>query len=324
MKKIIALSLLSSLVGCTQLMPPKIPLQTPIDTINTTKMTDNFSEPKVVAELDASVKTDPLYQSSDSIAVSEQQIEAPAPSEPEVAVAAVEPAVEPTAANNEAAIVTDSTDAVEATDAAQSNSAASIDNAEVAPAATPSESAAVEPAVEPTAANNEAAIVTDSTDAVETTDAAQSNPAASIDNAEVAPAATPSEPAAVEPTAAMTEPVSEATPETTVVEEAPQTNEDGYKTVDMHGYSIQITASRDEPSLIALLSLLESQQPAWINKKMLNGSQVYTLLLGHYADYEQAKAGLTSLPQAVQNNGAFVRNFYDIEHTGSPQLKQLQ
>ncbi|SMY16117.1 SPOR domain-containing protein [Photobacterium aquimaris] len=331
MKKIIALSLLSSLVGCAQLMPPKIPLQTPIDTINTTKMTDNFSEPKVVAELDASVKTDPLYQSSDSIAVSEQQIEAPAPSEPEVAVAAVEPAVEPTAVNNEATIVTDSTDAVEATDAAQSNPAASIDNAEVAPAATPSEPAAVEPGVEPgvepTAANNEAAIVTDSTDAIEATDAAQSNPAASIDNAEVA-AATPSEPAviesAVEPTAAMTEPVSEAAPETTAVEEAPQTNEDGYKTVNMHGYSIQITASRDEPSLVALLSLLESQQPAWINKKMLNGSQVYTLLLGHYADYDQAKAGLMSLPQAVQNNGAFVRNFYDIEHTGSPQLKQLQ
>ncbi|MCP4954165.1 MAG: hypothetical protein GY919_00910 [Photobacterium aquimaris] len=269
MKKIIALSLLSSLVGCAQLTPPKIPLQTPIDTINTTKMTDNFSEPKVVAELDASVKTDPLYQSSDSIAVSEQQLEVPAPSEPEVAVAVVEPAAAPTVVNNDAAIVTDSTDAVEATDAAQSN------------------------------------------------------PAVSIDNAEVTPAATPSEPA-VEPTAAMTEPLSETTPETTMAEEALQTNEDGYKTVNMHGYSIQITASRDEPSLVALLSLLESQQPAWINKKMLNGSQVYTLLLGHYADYDQAKAGLMSLPQVVQNNGAFVRNFYDIEHTGSPQLKQLQ
>lgn len=219
MNKIIALSLLSSLVGCTQLMPPKTPLQTPIDTINTTKMTDNFSEPKVVAELDASVKTDPLYQSSDSIAVSEQKIKAPAP-------AASEP-----------------------------------------------EAVAVEPAVEATAANNEA------TDATEVT--------------------------AVEPNAS-------------------QPSDDGYNTVNMHGYSIQITASRDEPSLITLLSLLESQQPAWINKKMLNGSQVYTLLLGHYADYDQAKAALMALPQAVQNNGAFVRNFYDIEHTGSPQLKQLQ
>ncbi|OBU16237.1 hypothetical protein AYY19_03470 [Photobacterium aquimaris] len=301
MKKIIALSLLSSLVGCAQLMPPKTPLQTPMDTINTTKMTDNFSEPKVVAELDASVKTDPLYQSSDSIAVSEQKIKAPAPAASEPESVAVEPAVEATAANNEAAIVTDG---------AQSNPATSIDNTEVtpAPAASEPEAVAVEPAVEATAANNEAAIVTDST--------------------EVAPAATPSEPAAVEPavepTAAMTEPVSEATPETTVVEEAPQTNEDGYKTVDMHGYSIQITTSRDEPSLVALLSLLESQQPAWVNKKMLTGSQVYTLLLGHYADYDQAKAALIALPQAVQNNGAFVRNFYDIEHTGSPQLKQLQ
>jgi septal ring-binding cell division protein DamX len=110
----------------------------------------------------------------------------------------------------------------------------------------------------------------------------------------------------------------------TVEDDTSQTIDDSYKTVDMHGYSLQITASRDEQSLVTLLSTLESQQPAWINKKMLNGSQAYTLLVGHYADYDQAKSALALLPQAVQQNGAFVRNFYDIEHTGSPQLKQLQ
>ncbi|WP_052672612.1 SPOR domain-containing protein [Photobacterium phosphoreum] len=177
-----------------------------------------------------------------------------------------------------------------------------------------------------------------STEANTVTNTAASAPA-SVPAETTEPAVT--EPQAVEPqavtaeavvnSAEITEPTPEAVSEVVPVAETPtveddtsQTIDDSYKTVDMHGYSLQITASRDEQSLVTLLSTLESQQPAWVNKKMLNGSQAYTLLVGHYADYDQAKSALALLPQAVQQNGAFVRNFYDIEHTGSPQLKQLQ
>ena len=323
MKKIIALSLLSSLVGCAQLMPPKTPLQVPIETINTTKATDTFVEPTIVAELDASVKTDPLYESSDSIAVSEQAITEP----------------EPAATNTETNTVT--------------NTAASAPAETTEPAVT--EPAAVEAqAVEPQAVTAEAAVnsaeITEPTPEAVSEVAATSTEANTVTNtAASAPASVPAEttepavtePQAVEPqavtaeavvnSAEITEPTPEAVSEVVPVAETPtveddtsQTIDDSYKTVDMHGYSLQITASRDEQSLVTLLSTLESQQPAWINKKMLNGSQAYTLLVGHYADYDQAKSALALLPQAVQQNGAFVRNFYDIEHTGSPQLKQLQ
>ncbi|PSU36545.1 SPOR domain-containing protein [Photobacterium phosphoreum] len=314
MKKIIALSLLSSLVGCAQLMPPKTPLQVPIETINTTKATDTFVEPTIVAELDASVKTDPLYESSDSIAVSEQAITEP----------------EPAATSTEANTVT--------------NTAVSV------PAET-TESAVTEPqAVEPQAVTVEAAVnsaeITEPTPKAVSEVAATSTEANTVTNTAASAPAETTEPAAVEAqavepqavtaeavvnSAEITEPTPEAVSEVAPVAETPtveddtsQTIDDSYKTVDMHGYSLQITASRDEQSLVTLLSTLESQQPAWVNKKMLNGSQAYTLLVGHYADYDQAKSALALLPQAVQQNGAFVRNFYDIEHTGSPQLKQLQ
>ncbi|PSW27509.1 hypothetical protein C9J19_15790 [Photobacterium phosphoreum] len=319
MKKIIALSLLSSLVGCAQLMPPKTPLQVPIETINTTKATDTFVEPTIVAELDASVKTDPLYESSDSIAVSEQAITEP----------------EPAATNTETNTVT--------------NTAASAPAETTEPAVT--EPAAVEAqAVEPQAVTAEAAVnsaeITEPTPEAVSEVAATSTEANTVTNTAPSAPAETTEPAvvevqAVEPqavtakaavnSAEITEPTPEAVSEVAPVAETPtveddtsQTIDDSYKTVDMHGYSLQITASRDEQSLVTLLSTLESQQPAWINKKMLNGSQAYTLLVGHYADYDQAKSALALLPQAVQQNGAFVRNFYDIEHTGSPQLKQLQ
>ncbi|MCD9463867.1 hypothetical protein CJF25_12795 [Photobacterium phosphoreum] len=319
MKKIIALSLLSSLVGCAQLMPPKTPLQVPIETINTTKATDTFVEPTIVAELDASVKTDPLYESSDSIAVSEQAITEP----------------EPAATNTETNTVT--------------NTAASAPAETTEPAVT--EPAAVEAqAVEPQAVTAEAAVnsaeITEPTPEAVSEVAATSTEANTVTNTAASAPAETTEPAAVEAqavepqavtaeavvnSAEITEPTPEAVSEVVPVAETPtveddtsQTIDDSYKTVDMHGYSLQITASRDEQSLVTLLSTLESQQPAWVNKKMLNGSQAYTLLVGHYADYDQAKSALALLPQAVQQNGAFVRNFYDIEHTGSPQLKQLQ
>ena len=322
MKKIIALSLLSSLVGCAQLMPPKTPLQVPIETINTTKATDTFVEPTIVAELDASVKTDPLYESSDSIAVSEQAITEP----------------EPAATSSEANTVTNTAASVPA----ETTEPAAIESQPVEPQAVTAEAAVNSAEItEPTpeAVSEVAATSTEANTVTNTAASAPASAPASVPAETTEPAVT--EPQAVEPQAVtaeaavnnteITEPTPEAVSEVAPVAETPtveddtsQTTDDSYKTVDMHGYSLQITASRDEQSLVTLLSTLESQQPAWINKKMLNGSQAYTLLVGHYADYDQAKSALALLPQAVQQNGAFVRNFYDIEHTGSPQLKQLQ
>ncbi|PSU67382.1 hypothetical protein C9J20_02830 [Photobacterium phosphoreum] len=389
MKKIIALSLLSSLVGCAQLMPPKTPLQVPIETINTTKATDTFVEPTIVAELDASVKTDPLYESSDSIAVSEQAITEPEPAATNTEAntvtntaasapaettepAVTEPqAVEPQAVTAEAVVnsaeITEPTPEAVSEVAATSTEANTVTNTAASVPAETTESAVTEPqAVEPQAVTAEAAVnsaeITEptpkavsevaatSTEANTVTNTAASAPAETTESAVTEPQAVTAEAAvnsaeitepAVEPqavtaeavvnSAEITEPTPEAVSEVVPVAETPtveddtsQTIDDSYKTVDMHGYSLQITASRDEQSLVTLLSTLESQQPAWVNKKMLNGSQAYTLLVGHYADYDQAKSALALLPQAVQQNGAFVRNFYDIEHTGSPQLKQLQ
>ncbi|WP_297480500.1 SPOR domain-containing protein [uncultured Photobacterium sp.] len=246
MKKIITLSLLSSLVGCAQLMPPKTSLQTPIETINTGQVTEKFLEPTIVAEIDESVKTDPLYQSLDSIVVSEQVID----DQP------VAKGISTTENSSEPAVIE-----------------------EMSEVTTNADSAAV------IATNDDSSATIDEPESIEST----------ID---------------------------------TTVDDQVQNNDpitdDEYKTTVMHGYSVQVTASRDEQSLVTLLSLLDSQQPAWLNKKMINGSQVYSLLLGHYSDHEQAKSALALLPEALQHSGAFVRNFYDIEHSRSPQLKQLQ
>ena len=304
MKKIIALSLLSSLVGCAQLMPPKTPLQTPIETINTNQTPEKFVEPTIVAELDASVKTDPLYQSIDSIAVSEQVIEQQPIAQSPVSVESTEPVNTATEADTAAEADT----ATEADTAAEADTATDVDTATTDAVNTESAMAAalatngdsLSITDEITVTDPNAVMVTEPTMATEPT----------TDTIEIA------EPEPIDP--AMNTEVDDLT-----LLENPITDDD-YQIVDMDGYSVQITASRDENALATLLLFLDSQQPAWLNKKMINGSQVYTLLLGHYSNHDQAKAALELLPQAIQQNGAFVRNFYEIEHTRSPQLKQLQ
>ncbi|MEC6830610.1 SPOR domain-containing protein [Photobacterium toruni] len=320
MKKIITLSLLSSLVGCAQLMPPKTPLQVPIETISSTTSTETFVEPTVVAELDPSVKTEPLYQSIDSIAVSEQVIE-------DKPTATVENSTE-SAVNTDTdvnAITADPTvntiiDVNAITADPTVNTIIDVNAITEEPtvnAIHEIDAAAIESVINAaTNADNETTVPT----AVPTAVVAASDETA-IDAPEsivLSNDITVDDQTTVDTQAAVNEPIAtESTANTPIAD-------NGYQTVDMHGYSVQVTASRDEQSLVTLLSLLDSQQPAWLNKKMINGSQVYTLLLGHYSDHEQAKAALALLPEALQQNGAFVRNFYDIEHTGSPQLKQLQ
>ena len=304
MKKIIALSLLSSLVGCAQLMPPKTPLQTPIETINTNQTPEKFVEPTIVAELDASVKTDPLYQSIDSIAVSEQVIEQQPIAQSPVSVESTEPV-------NTAADVDTAT---EADTAAEADTVTDVDTVTEADTATTDAINTESAMAAALATNGDSLPITDETTVTDPNAVMVTEPTMATepttDTIEIA------EPEPIDP--AMNTEVDDLT-----LLENPITDDD-YQIVDMDGYSVQITASRDENALATLLLFLDSQQPAWINKKMINGSQVYTLLLGHYSNHDQAKAALELLPQAIQQNGAFVRNFYEIEHTRSPQLKQLQ
>lgn len=103
-----------------------------------------------------------------------------------------------------------------------------------------------------------------------------------------------------------------------------ENDDDDYHVMMMHGYTIQFPASRDEATLTSLLGDFALEHPAWMNKKTINNRYVYTLLVGHFVDHQQAQAVFKQLPERLQQQGAFVRNFYDIENTDSPKLKPVQ
>ncbi|WP_305812300.1 SPOR domain-containing protein [Photobacterium leiognathi] len=320
MKKIFAISMLATLTGCMSLSDNPAPVEKVNQPVNAQKM----KPIDTVAQVEASVVSEPLYLSSDSVAISETQLpvnDSEAHSAP-----------------NESA--TDSTETVEAAQADHPTSTAEQDSvaAEVADQTHPDQvnndqermveivgedhqvsSDRVEQATEAHSAEVAAAAV--ATDQATDNTSTHSEPAVEVQQ-ENHTAVEHEAPVADEPAIEATQPEQTTVEggETTATEETPV----GEKTTSIQGYSIQLLALRNASEFLPYLNQLPSDQPAWLNDKTINGSSVYTLLYGHYSDYDAAKAALAAMPKKITQTGAFVRNLADIETTQFPKLERIR
>ncbi|WP_419206336.1 SPOR domain-containing protein [Photobacterium leiognathi] len=320
MKKIFAISMLATLTGCMSLSDNPAPVEKVNQPVNAQKM----KPIDTVAQVEASVVSEPLYLSSDSVAISETQLP----------VNDSEARTVPTEA------ATNSTETAEAAQVDHSTSTAAQDPvaAEVADQTHPDQvNSDQERMVEIVGEDHQV-----SSDRVEQTTEAHS--------AEVAAAAVATD-QATDNTSTHSEPAVEAQQEnyTAVEHEAPVADEQaieatqpeqttveggettateetpvGEKTTSIQGYSIQLLALRNASEFLPYLKQLPSDQPAWLNDKTINGSSVYTLLYGHYSDYDAAKAALAGMPKKITQTGAFVRNLADIETTQFPKLERIR
>lgn len=109
------------------------------------------------------------------------------------------------------------------------------------------------------------------------------------------------------------------TPDAPVTVEKPQAS-----SVTLKGYSIQLLALSDGHDFLTYLSQLPDDQPAWVNNKRVNGETMYSLLYGHYVDYQAAKAALAAMPQKIVQSGAFVYPFAKIKNTSEAQLERIR
>ncbi|KJG29875.1 SPOR domain-containing protein [Photobacterium angustum] len=302
MKKIFTISVLAALTGC--MSTPQT--QAPVETINQSNAQQTMKPIDTVAEVDPSVVSEPLYLSSDSVAISEKQL-------PTETTSSVEPTVTETANTQTTAIEPE-------------QNAAQTDNSKVQEANDMVDIVGEDHQVSP----QRVAENTQNKNVVEVTPEAKTT---------VVTAATTAEKAsekAIESTPepeAVNEQATEATPNTQPIDETQNavdketTTEEttvGEKTTAVKGFSIQLLAMRETNEFKPYLSQLPADQPAWLNDKMINGSSVYTLLYGHYNDYETAKAALAAMPQKVVESGAFVRNLADIEATQYPTLQRIR
>ncbi|WP_318477567.1 SPOR domain-containing protein [Photobacterium leiognathi] len=302
MKKIFAISMLATLTGCMSLSDNPAPVEKVNQPVNAQKM----KPIDTVAQVEASVVSEPLYLSSDSVAISETQLpvndseahavptEAATESTETVAAEAADQ-THPDQVNSDQERMVEivgedhqvSSDRVEQTTEAHS--------AEVAAAAV-----ATDQATDNTSTHSEPAV-----------EAQQENHTTEHE----APVADEQAIEATQPEQTTVE-----GGETTATEETPV----GEKTTSIQGYSIQLLALRNASEFQPYLKQLPSDQPAWLNDKTINGSSVYTLLYGHYSDYDAAKAALAGMPKKITQTGAFVRNLADIETTQFPKLERIR
>ncbi len=319
MKKIFAISMLATLTGCMSLSDNPAPVEKVNQPVNAQKM----KPIDTVAQVEASVVSEPLYLSSDSVAISETQLP----------VNDSEARAVPTEA------ATNSTETVEAAQVDDQTSAAAQDPvvAEVADQTHPDQinndqermveivgedhqvsSDRVEQTTEAHSAEVAAAAV--ATDQATDNTSTHSEPAveAQQENHTTEHEAPVADEQAIEAT--QPEQTTVEGGETTATEETPV----GEKTTSIQGYSIQLLALRNASEFLPYLNQLPSDQPAWLNDKTINGSSVYTLLYGHYSDYDAAKAALAGMPKKITQTGAFVRNLADIETTQFPKLERIR
>ncbi|MCG3865247.1 MULTISPECIES: SPOR domain-containing protein [unclassified Photobacterium] len=294
MKKIFTISMLAALTGC--MSTPHT--QAPVETINKPMVKETMKPIDTVAEVDASVVSEPLYLSSDSVAISEKQL-------PTETTPSVEPAVTTTQDTDTTATATEPTQKVAHADQVQEPS-------DMVDIVGEDHQVSAQRAVENTQHEND--VETTAATAVTTT----------VEQAtEKMAESTPKVEAEKQQTKEATQPIDDTqnavNQETTTEETAV-----GEKTTAVKGFSIQLLAMREANEFKPYLSQLPADQPAWLNDKKINGSSVYTLLYGHYSDYETAKAALAAMPQKLVNSGAFVRNLSDIEATQYPTLERIR
>ncbi|WP_305463146.1 SPOR domain-containing protein [Photobacterium leiognathi] len=302
MKKIYAISMLATLTGCMSLSDNPAPVEKVNQPVNAQKM----KPIDTVAQVEASVVSEPLYLSSDSVAISETQLP----------VNDSEAHAVPTEA------ATNSTETVEAAQVDHQTSATAQDPvaAEVADQTHPDQvNSDQERMVEIVGEDHQ--VSSDRVDQATGNTSTHSEPAVEAQQ-ENHTAVEHEAPVADEPAIEATQPEQTTVEggETTATEEMPV----GEKTTSIQGYSIQLLALRNASEFLPYLKQLPSDQPAWLNDKTINGSSVYTLLYGHYSDYDAAKAALAGMPKKITQTGAFVRNLADIETTQFPKLERIR
>lgn len=289
MKKIFTISILAALTGCMSTLHT----QAPVETINKPMVKETMKPIDTVAEVDASVVSEPLYLSSDSVAISEKQL----PTE-------TTPSVEPTVTTTQDTDITatEPTQKVAHEDQGQEPS-------DMVDIVGEDHQVSAQRAVENIQHENE----------IETTAVTTTAEQATEEMAESAPKVEAENQQTKEATQLIDD-TQNAVNQEAITEETAV----GEKTTAVKGFSIQLLAMREANEFKPYLSQLPVDQPAWLNDKKINGSSVYTLLYGHYRDYETAKAALAAMPQKLVNSGAFVRNLSDIEATQYPTLERIR
>ncbi|MEZ9327661.1 SPOR domain-containing protein [Vibrio breoganii] len=90
------------------------------------------------------------------------------------------------------------------------------------------------------------------------------------------------------------------------------------------GFSIQLATISDEEKAKAFAKALNTESALWLQAKEINDKPVYSVLMGDFGDYDEAKAAVAALPEGMQKLKPFVKNFTDKELAATDSFQLLK
>ena len=90
------------------------------------------------------------------------------------------------------------------------------------------------------------------------------------------------------------------------------------------GFSIQLATISDEEKAKAFAKTLNTESALWLQAKEINDKPVYSVLMGDFGDYDEAKAAVAALPEGLQKLEPFVKNFTDKELAATDSFQLLK
>ncbi|MDN3716053.1 SPOR domain-containing protein [Vibrio breoganii] len=90
------------------------------------------------------------------------------------------------------------------------------------------------------------------------------------------------------------------------------------------GFSIQLATISDEEKAKAFAKALNTESALWLQAKEINDKPVYSVLMGDFGDYDEAKAAVAALPEGLQKLKPFVKNFTDKELAATDSFQLLK
>ncbi|MEZ9904548.1 SPOR domain-containing protein [Vibrio breoganii] len=90
------------------------------------------------------------------------------------------------------------------------------------------------------------------------------------------------------------------------------------------GFSIQLATISEEEKAKAFAKALNTESALWLQAKEINDKPVYSVLMGDFGDYDEAKAAVAALPEGLQKLKPFVKNFTDKELAATDSFQLLK
>ncbi|GEA50386.1 cytochrome c biogenesis protein CcdA [Vibrio inusitatus NBRC 102082] len=112
--------------------------------------------------------------------------------------------------------------------------------------------------------------------------------------------------------------------ETDEVAKGSEAQAEGTALAPTEGFSIQLATISDEEKARAFGKALNAESDLWLQSKEINNKPVYSVLMGDFGDYDEAKAAVASLPDGLQKLKPFVKNFTDKELAATDSFELLK